>query len=304
MDDPAVDAALTLRGLRFHYREYPGPGLRPEASSRGAQPEGRPLVLLHGVASTSRIWLLVGPLLGGRFRVLALDQRGHGESAAPADGYDSPTVAGDLAAFVEALGLERPLIVGHSWGGNVALEYAATHPERPAGLVLVDGGFLELSAQPGMSWERAQRELAPPDLSDMTPQQLIEMARRWELGRIWSEAVETALLANFRLGEDGTIRPRLSRANHMQVVRALWEQRPSELCPRVRCPVLFVAAEREGEGRTREWMERKREAIERAQGLLADCRVRWFQDTIHDIPLQRPQELAQAIEEFALALEG
>ena len=290
MDDPAIDHTVTLRGLRFHYREYPGPG--------------RPVVLLHGVASTSRIWSLVGPLLGRPFRVLALDQRGHGESEAPDDGYDFPTVVGDLAAFVEALGLERPLIVGHSWGGNVALEYAATHPERPAGLALVDGGFLELSARPGMTWERAERELAPPDLRHMTPQELIDMAKQWELGPIWSEAVEAALLANFRVGEDGKLRPRLLRANHMQVVRALWDQRPSDLCDRVRCPVLFVAAEREGEGRVREWVALKREAIERLQGLLSDCQVRWFPDTIHDIPLHRPKALAQAIEDFALALEA
>ena len=290
MDDPAIDAAVTLRGLRFHYREYPGPG--------------RPVVLLHGVASTSRWWLLVGPLLSRRFRVLALDQRGHGESEAPDGGYDFPMVVGDLAAFIDALGLERPLIVGHSWGGNVAMEYAATHPERPAGLVLVDGGFLELSARPGMTWERAEREMAPPDLTQLTPQRLIEGAKQWELGPIWSEAVEAALLANFELMEDGTIRPRLSRANHMQVVRALWEQHPSELCPQGRCPVLFVAAERKGEGRAREWVELKREAIERLQPLLPDCQTRWFADTIHDIPLHRPNELAGAIEEFAQGLEA
>ncbi len=288
MDDPARDTFVTLRGLRFHYREYPGPG--------------RPLVLLHGVASTSRIWLMVGPLLARRFRLLALDQRGHGESDKPDDGYDFPTVVGDLSAFIEGLGLERPIVVGHSWGGNVALEYAATQPEWPAGLVLVDGGFLELSARPGMTWERAEREMAPPDLTHLTSQQLIEGAKRWELGRCWNDAVEAALLANFEVGADGKIRPRLSRANHMRVVRALWDQRPSELWPRVRCPVLFIAAEREGEGRMREWLELKREAIERARGLLADCQVRWMPDTIHDIPLHRPEELAQAIEEFARAL--
>jgi len=292
VDDPAVDAFVTLDGLRFHYREYPG--------------DGRPVVLLHGVASNARWWLLVGPLLAGRFRLLALDQRGHGESDRPDGGYDFASVVGDLAAFIEALGLERPVLVGHSWGGNVALEYAATRAEgarSPSGLVLVDGGFLEISSRPGMTWERAERELAPPDLTSLTAEQLIEGAKRWELGPIWSEEVESALLGNFEPVEDGRIRPRLSRANHMQVVRALWEQRPSALCAGVRCPVLFVAAEREGEGRVREWVEMKREAIGRAQQALADCRVLWLKDTIHDIPLHRPQELAREIESFVLSLD-
>jgi pimeloyl-ACP methyl ester carboxylesterase len=88
----------------------------------------------------------------------------------------------------------------------------------------------------------------------------------------------------------------------MQVVRALWEQRPSDLYGEVRCPVLFVLAEREGEARVREWNEMKRAAVERAQTQLADCQVVWLKETIHDIPLHRPRELAQAIEEFALRL--
>jgi pimeloyl-ACP methyl ester carboxylesterase len=291
MHDPAVDKFVTLRGLRFHYREYGPPGARP-------------LVLLHGVASNSRIWITTAPLLTQRFHVLALDQRGHGESDKPDGGYDFTSVAGDVAAFIDALGLERPFVAGHSWGGNVALELAATQPDRPAGLVLVDGGFMEVSARPGMTWERAERELAPPDLTHLTPDKIVEMAKQWELGPIWSDEVQSALLANFDVTEAGTIRPRLRRENHMQVVRALWEQRPSELCARVRCPVLFVAAEREGSGRTREWLEMKREAIGQMEMLLTDCRVRWFPDTIHDIPLQRPAELAQAIEEFALGLDG
>jgi len=288
VDDPPVDRDVTLSELRLAYCEYAG--------------EGRPVVLLHGVASNARIWLPVAPLLAPRFRVLAVDQRGHGQSDKPASGYDFPSVVRDVLEFVDALGLERPVIAGHSWGGNVALELAARHPDRLAGLVLVDGGFMEMSARPGMTWEQAERDLAPPDLTHLTPAQLLEGAKQWELGAIWSEAVEAALLGNFQVTEAGTIRPYLSRENHMQVVRALWEERPSDLYRDVRCPVLFVLAEREGGGRVREWNEMKREAVGRAQERLPDCEVRWFKETIHDIPLHRPRELAQAIEEFALRL--
>lgn len=289
MDDPAVDRDITVHGLRLAYREYTG--------------EGRPLVLLHGVASNARIWLPVVPLLAPRFRVLAVDQRGHGQSDKPSSGYDFATVVEDVRQFIETLELKRPVVAGHSWGGNVALELAARHPEHVAGLVLVDGGFMEMSARPGMTWERTERDLAPPDLTHLTRAQLIEGAKQWELGAIWGEDVEAALLGNFEVTEAGTIRPYLSRENHMQVVRALWEQQPSELYRDVRCPVLFVLAERDGEGRMREWNEMKRVAVERAQERLADCQVLWLKETIHDIPLHRPGELAQAIEAFALRLE-
>src|SRR5205823_10946826 len=84
-----TDAFVSLRGLRFHYRDWGG--------------RGRPLVLLHGLASTARIWDLVAPLLAARYRVVALNQRGHGESDKPDDGYDFATITGDLAAFLDAL---------------------------------------------------------------------------------------------------------------------------------------------------------------------------------------------------------
>jgi pimeloyl-ACP methyl ester carboxylesterase len=279
---------VTLNGLRFHYIEH----------TVGDPGDAPPIVLLHGLASNARWWVLVGPMLARGRRVVALDQRGHGESDAPDAGYDFASVVGDLAAFVDELGVELPLVVGHSWGGNVALEYAATHPDAISGAVLVDGGFMEPQARPGATWERTEVELAPPDLTHMTPEQLVAGAKQWELGAIWSDEIESALLGNFAVAEDGTIRPHLSRANHMQVVRALWDQRPSQLYGQVRCPVLFVLAERAGGGRTRDFMEMKRAAIARAEGSLESCRVLWMPDTIHDIPLHRPAELAQAIEEF------
>jgi pimeloyl-ACP methyl ester carboxylesterase len=288
VDDPALDHVIELRGLRFHYRSYPG--------------TGPPLVLLHGLASTSRIWLLVGPLLARRFRVFALDQRGHGESDKPEEGYDFETVAADLDAFLQALGLDWPVLVGHSWGGNVALQYAAMVPDRVQALVLVDGGVIDPARWQGMTWERVEREMAPPDLTHLTPEELVRQARGWF--PIWDETVEAALLANFSVAEDGRIRPRLPRDRHLRIVRALWEQRPLELCARIACPVLFVLAERGSDDRSRAWLEHKRATVERAQAVLSSCAVRWLADTIHDIPLHRPHDLARAIEGFVFSLEG
>jgi pimeloyl-ACP methyl ester carboxylesterase len=292
--DPAADAFVDLRGLRFHYREYRAATGGPDAAP--------PIVLLHGLASTSRIWMLTAPFLAERCRVVALDQRGHGETAKPDAGYDFASVTADAVAFLDALGLERAVLAGHSWGGNVAVEVAARHPKRVAGLVLVDGGFFEVSSRPGMTWQRAEQELAPPDLSHLTAEELVAMAKKWELGPIWSPEVEAALLANFEVTEGGTIRPRFARAHHMQVVRALWEQKVSQLFPSVRCPVLFVCAERERSEGTREMTQRKRDGVERAQALLSDCRVVWFEDTIHDIPLHRPERLARTMMSFVDAL--
>src|SRR3989442_9802636 len=120
-------------GLALSYREWSG--------------QGAPIALLHGLASNARIWDQVAARLAPRFRVVALDQRGHGLSDKPPDGYDFETVVADASAAFERLGIVRPVLVGHSWGGNVALQFAADADPPPRALVLVDGGFIELAGR-------------------------------------------------------------------------------------------------------------------------------------------------------------
>jgi len=87
----------------------------------------------------------------------------------------------------------------------------------------------------------------------------------------------------------------------MQVVRALWEHRPSELWTRIACPVLMIpaVAPEPHDERTRGTLENKRRNIATAQERLARSQTLWMSDTIHDIPLQRPLELAEAIKRLA-----
>ena len=114
---------------------------------------------------------------------------------------------------------------------------------------------------------------------------------------------EAAALQNFEVRADGTVAPYLGKSNHMQVVRAIWEHRPSDLWARVQCPVLMmpaVAPEPHDE-RTRDQLENKRRNVELAEERLKHSQTIWMTDTMHDIPLHRPAELAQAIKTFARA---
>ena len=72
--------------------------------------------------------------------MLALDQRGHGESDKPDYGYNFASVIGDLNGFINDLGIKHPVIAGHSWGADVALEYGSAYPDVPKALCFVDGG--------------------------------------------------------------------------------------------------------------------------------------------------------------------
>ena len=273
-------------GLRFHYRDWGG--------------NGQPLLLLHGLASNARIWDLTAPLLTGGFRVIALDQRGHGLSDKPDGGYDFASITGDVAAFVQALGLERPALAGHSWGANVALQFAADRPDGVSALALVDGGFLELSAFEGMTWERTVEVMSPPPLAGIKLEAFLQGARNWPgLGEFWNDDVQEIVLANFRIDEEGRIYPHLSRDNHLKILRSLWDQKPSALWSRIRCPALLLpTASDHPDPRNTVWMEHKRKGIALAEQRAPSLNVIWMKDTIHDVPLQRPRELAGAIRSF------
>ena len=101
--------------------------------------EGTPLLFLHGFSNDAHVWDLVAPVVAPHYRVIALDQRGHGDSDRdPEARYDHETMARDANAALESLGIARVVIVGHSLGGRVAMRFAGLFPEKLAGLVVVD----------------------------------------------------------------------------------------------------------------------------------------------------------------------
>jgi hypothetical protein len=147
--------------------------------------------------------------------------------------------------------------------------------------------------------------MSPPPLAGMRLDVFLTGARNWPgLGGLWSDQVQEIVLANFEIDGGGAIYPRLSRDNHLKILRALWEQKPSEMWSRLRCPALLVPASgRNGEPARDAWLEHKRRGIEKAEESVPSLRVEWMEDTIHDVPLQRPRELATAIQRFAEGLD-
>lgn len=277
---------IEVAGLTLRVREWPT--------------DGPPIVLAHGLASNSRIWDDVAQILAQRYRVVALDQRGHGLSDRPTDGYTFDRVVGDLLGLLDALSLDRPVLVGHSWGGNVVLAFGAAHPDRLRGLVLVDGGFIELAAQPGRDWDRVKVEMAPPDLTHLTFPDLLERVRSGDAARYWSPTVEATMRTSFEDGPDGRIRPRLRREDHLEILRALWELRPTSLFPKITVPTLIVPARRPNPtGRAAELAPIREQLVAKAAASIPRAHLLWMEDTVHDIPLQRPAELAEAIESVA-----
>ena len=117
--------------------KIPGPAGMLYVDDGGAG--GVPVLFVHSLAGNTRQWAAqLAHLRPGR-RAVALDARGHGRSGPPTDAdYSIPSLAADVWAVADALGLERVVLVGHSMGGTVAIACAAARPERTAGLLLVD----------------------------------------------------------------------------------------------------------------------------------------------------------------------
>jgi pimeloyl-ACP methyl ester carboxylesterase len=240
-------------------------------------------VLVHGLASAARLWDAVGSALAARGHgSLAVDLRGHGESPRPERGYDFESVTDDLLPLLDG----RPILVGQSYGGNVAVEVGARHPDTVSAIVCIDGGVNTPSARFG-SLDEALIALRPPyERFEGTPVAAQEaMLRR--VHPDWPELSIQGALAAYEVDAEGGIRNRLRWSQHRQILAAMWEHPPSARWPDIRVPVLLLMANR-----------RMREGVDAARSALADVDVVWFEGADHDLHAQKPEEVAEHLSRF------
>lgn len=258
--------------------------------------EGKPLLALHGLASSAHWYDIVAPLLRDRFHIYAPDQRGHGQTTAAPSGYDWKTLSEDLVGLLAHIGLDQVAVMGHSWGGNVATNFAANFPDRVSRLIMIDGGFLDGRLFPGASWEAFSQRVRPRDVTG-NREEFLERLRN-QLGAIWNEEVARIVQTMVYEDEDGQIQDILRPENHAQTIRAMWDEPASVTMPRILCPTLIVPAGPTPERAGTEFAEVRRRMVEAAEKGLKNGRVHWIPETIHDIGYHKPQELAQVIGDF------
>lgn len=237
---------------------------------------GAPLVLLHGWPQTCFAWRKVVPVLARRFRVIAPDLRGLGDSSRPRDGFDKQTVARDVAQLLRGgLGIDSAHVVGHDWGGPVAFALAAFHPHLVSRLVMLDaavpGDGSGSFSQHGRRWHHAFHQT--PEL----PERLIagreEIYCRWfyqHYGHV-PGAISDADVAEYMrtYGNAETTRTGLAyyRALDADVAaNALWLQDD-----RLAMPVLAIGGAK-AFGRGEETLSSlRRVATDVRGGVMADC---------------------------------
>ena len=283
MTEPAASSAARVVERRIPV----APGVELHVEVRAGNRAAAPFVLIHGLASNARLWDGVAEYLNAAgHTVVVIDQRGHGRSDAPQTGYDLDTAVADLLALITVLELDRPVLAGQSWGGNVVLELGWRRPETVRGIACVDGGVIELS-QAYPAWEECLAALTPPALDHLTPVEL-ETRIRKSVPHFTDRAVG-AYLHCFRTRPDGTIEARLLRDRHLSILRSLWEHRPSTRWATLKVPTMLLLAD-SGDG-TRTSRKRSAEAVALAAG--GAIRSVWFSPGHHDLHLESPERVAE-----------
>ncbi len=197
-DYPPIGRFVSVAGSRLHYVEA--------GRSSGEAP---PIVLLHGNPGSTRDFELVVPALAATHRVVAIDRPGHGYSERPDLRAATPIAqARQLHAALTQLDISRPILVGHSWGGSVALAYATEFPDDVAGVALLGTRAYPVDAPPDALYAFLRRPIIGPLLRHT----LVPL-----LGR---GILETRFTAAYR--------PDSVQPAHLSAARALW-MRPRQL---------------------------------------------------------------------------
>lgn len=261
--------------------------------------EGPLIMALHGLASSAQWYYRLAQRLKDKYRIIAPDQRGHGQTTQAPSGYDWQTLASDVTGLMDQLGDEQAIILGHSWGGHVATNVAARYPDRVSRLVMIDGGFQNGHLLPDSSWEVFQVRFGPRDVAGTKEEFLSRL--RTQMGDSWAEDLEHTVLSMVYEDDQGQIRDILRPDNHAQTLKSMWDEPPSVILPRIQCPTLIVPAGPTPERANSDFARMREIMVGAAERETPNCTVRWIPDTIHDIGYHKPDELAQVIREFVEA---
>lgn len=241
---------------------------------------GPPALLLHGIGNYGRYWDVFAEAVAKRLRLVAPDARGHGESGRPADGYAVADFTADALAVLDALVIDRAVVVGHSMGGLHSINLAARHPERVRALVIVDASPDPLPA----GAERARRLLTgrPARFTDRAEARgYLERTSPGYMDAVY----ENRLAFGFREDADGLVwRSDPSALEQIMSGRMPTDDRWDALAA-IACPTLVVRGTR-----SNVLSEEVAQDMVRAlqNGRLMEL------DAGHNVPLDRPRELADA----------
>jgi pimeloyl-ACP methyl ester carboxylesterase len=272
-------------------RWFDGRGIRVHGLDWGGEDSGALILFLHGIGGNAWIWDDVAPRLATALpshRLVAIDGRDGGDTDHPADGYERADFIADIVAVHDRLGGRPMVVVGHSRGGWLAAAFAGQHPDRVAGLVLVDPARLAF-ASPGDSaafYDRVRGALGPFESEAAA----LASAAREDPEGIWTEVRTRSFLFGYRRTADGRLIGKLpaSAVDRLRAARTDAAAVATALAS-VTAPTLLLVAERQSPARVAD----KLAYAER----LPDVRTVRI-DGSHFLHTDAPEAVAAAIVDF------
>jgi pimeloyl-ACP methyl ester carboxylesterase len=264
-------------------------------------PDGRPLVFWHALgAGTTGAYLteLAPTLTDAGFRLIAPDAPGFGRSPAlPPEGYAIDSLLELLRGVLDERGIERAILMGHSWGGTVMMSFAAAEPERAEGLALIDTGQMDYQDQPGFPHGKSLEEL----IEDVrAPERQIRADVQAEVRR----PVTPELLEAFKAGlreQDGELVGIVTPEVRGAVMQGIMEVRVTETWPTIaaaRIPILLLLATEP---------EATRAQNERATPIFAerfpDAEIHSIENAGHDLIADAGPEVARLVRDWAARIQ-
>jgi len=261
-----------------------GNGLRVNVAASGGGP---PVVLLHGFTGSAETWTSLRKKLEAAFRVIAIDQPGHGRSSSPPDAkrYRLERFSSDLALVFDSMDIERAVLVGYSMGGRAALRFAVDHPDRVAGLILE-------STSPGIadSQQRAERRASDANLAaDIERDGIKPFVERWEALPMWDTQQSLPAATRQLIRVQRLLNNPVGLANSLRGAGAAEDGLMLGAAERIAVPALLIAGALDSK-----YVE--------LGGLLeksiAGSRLEVIGNAGHAVHLERPAEFASAITTF------
>ncbi|WP_447590277.1 alpha/beta fold hydrolase [Aquipseudomonas campi] len=239
--------------------------------------QGEPILLVHGLGSSTRDWEYQVPALSAGRRVLAIDVRGHGRSGKPKEAYSMQAFAGDVAALIEHLGLPHVHLVGISMGGMIGFQLGVDRPELLKSLTIVNSA---------------------PEVVARTLNERWQLLKRWTLARLCSlETIGKALGQNmFPRPEQGELRakveqrwPENDKRAYLASLDAIINWSVRERLHVITCPTLVVTADRDYTS-----VDYKKSYL----GELPNARLVVIEKSRHATPMDQPERFNSTLIEF------
>jgi pimeloyl-ACP methyl ester carboxylesterase len=228
---PHESKFVNVNGIRLHYLDWGG--------------NGPVLLFLTGLGLSAHIYDKFAPRFTDKFHVIALTRRGHGDSDYPETGYDADTLTEDVRQFMDALGIDKAILVGHSLANIELCHFAALYPERILKLVFLEAAYDCTSpAYKAMIEKNPVRNIAIPGANEdyYTIEDYVAAVKRAfpSLAAIWGEEMDEDVLHAVKTNSEGKVIDRMSDAIGAAISRTINSYKPEY--SKIQAPALSIFA--------------------------------------------------------------